>query len=149
MYEIHEVQKQDRSFWRSLDAHLSKKEWERIIRDHRGYVLLEKKEPIGLLRYNLFWDEIPFCNMLIVTQRARGMGYGGKLLAHWEGQMLACGYKMVLTSTRVDESAQHFYRRLGYRDCGGLCLDVPGDEHPMELFLFKELKKAEGHFADR
>ena len=46
---------------------------------------------------------------------------------------------MLLTSTQVDEDAQHFYRRLGYRDCGGLVMDVPGYEQPMELFLVKAI----------
>lgn len=46
---------------------------------------------------------------------------------------------MVLTSTQVDEDAQHFYRKLGYRDCGGFVIDVPGYEQPMELFLSKAI----------
>ena len=49
------------------------------------------------------------------------------------------GHGMLLTSTQVDEDAQHFYRRLGYRDCGGLVMDVPGYEQPMELFLVKAI----------
>lgn len=44
-----------------------------------------------------------------------------------------------MTSTQVDETAQHFYRKLGYRDAGGLLLDVPGYEQPMELFLIKAI----------
>ena len=40
---------------------------------------------------------------------------------------------MVLTSTQVDEDAQHFYRKLGYKDCGRLTVDVPGYEQPMEI----------------
>ena len=59
------------------------------------------------------------------------------LMEHWEQEMKSIGYGMVLTSTRVDEKAQHFYRKLGYRDCGGLLLDVPGYEQPMELFMVK------------
>jgi hypothetical protein len=46
---------------------------------------------------------------------------------------------MLLTSTQVDEDAQHFYRRLGYKYCGGLTVDVPGYEQPMELFMVKQL----------
>ncbi len=49
------------------------------------------------------------------------------------------GYGMVLTSTQVDEDAQHFYRKLGYKDCGGLTVDVPGYEQPMGMFLVKKL----------
>ena len=57
----------------------------------------------------------------------------------WESDMRAQGYTHVLTSTQSDESAQHFYRSLGYRDCGGLVMDIPGHEQPMELFLVKAI----------
>jgi hypothetical protein len=36
-----------------------------------------------------------------------------------------------------EPGAQHFYRKLGYKDCGGFVPDVPGYEQPMELFLVK------------
>ena len=49
------------------------------------------------------------------------------------------GYGMVLTSTQVDEQTQHFYRKLGYKDCGGFVVDIKGQEQPMELFLIKAL----------
>lgn len=45
---------------------------------------------------------------------------------------------MVLTSTQVDEDARQFYRKLGYKDCGGFTIDVPGYEQPMELFMVKQ-----------
>ena len=51
--------------------------------------------------------------------------------------MKSQGYGMLLTSTQVDEDAQHFYRKLGYKDCGGLIIDNPKYEQPMELFLSK------------
>ena len=41
----------------------------------------------------------------------------------------------LMTSTQVDESAQHFYRKIGYKDCGCLVLDIPELEQPMEMFL--------------
>ncbi|MBP5446675.1 MAG: hypothetical protein J6X95_01020 [Treponema sp.] len=56
-----------------------------------------------------------------------------------EKDMKSQGYDFVLTSTRVDESAQHFYRKLGYKDCGGLLIDIPNYEQPMEMFLIKRI----------
>lgn len=53
--------------------------------------------------------------------------------------MKAQGYGMVLTSTQVDETAQHFYRKNGYKDCGSLVMNIPGYEQPMEMFLSKGL----------
>ncbi len=49
------------------------------------------------------------------------------------------GYGMLLTSTQADETAQHFYRKLGYKDCGGLIIDLPQYAQPMELFLIKTI----------
>lgn len=139
MIEIRYVESEDRSFWFSLDRHLPESEFEKKVRNKQGYVLLEDNVPVGLLRYNLFWDNTPFCNMLYVDQSKQKKGYGRQLMIHWENEMKALGFGMIMTSTQVDETAQHFYRKLGYKDCGGLLLDIPGYEQPMEMFLCKAL----------
>ena len=59
---------------------------------------------------------------------------------HWENDMKKQGYGMVLVPTQVDEEAQHFYRKLGYKNCGGFTIDVPGYEQPMEMFMSKALE---------
>ena len=41
----------------------------------------------GLLRYGLFWDSIPFMNLLRVREDCRGLGYGTQLVLHWEQEM--------------------------------------------------------------
>ncbi len=137
MIEIRYVKQEDKAFWHSLDRHLPESEFENKINNNQGYVLLEDGKPAGLLRYNLFWDNTPFCTLLFVDWNHQGKGYGKMLMQHWEADMKARGYGMLLTSTQVDEDAQHFYRKLGYRDCGGLIIDIPGYEQPMEMFLIK------------
>lgn len=77
--------------------------------------------------------------MLFVEQERQGRGYGKKLMEYWETDMKSRGYGMALVSTQVDEAAQHFYRKLGYKDCGGFVVDIPGYEQPMELFLVKAI----------
>ena len=134
--QIRHVQPEDRIFWFGLDKHLSQKEFDNKVSSKSGYVLLADDVPVGLLRYSLFWDSIPFCNMLYIDARYQRKGYGKKLMAHWEEEMKAQGYERFLTSTQADEEAQHFYRKLGYQDCGGLVMDVPG---PMELILMKAI----------
>ncbi len=129
----------DRAFWFSLDRHLPEAEFDCKVRDRMAYVLLEAGEPAGLLRYGLFWDSIPICNMLYIRQDARRRGYGRLLVAHWEQEMKARGHDLVMTSTRADEEAQHFYRSLGYRDCGGFLLDFPGYEQPLELVMARTI----------
>ena len=102
-----------------------------------GYILRAEDEPIALLRYSLFWDSIPFCNMLYVKENMQRQGYGRSLMEHWENDMKARGYDLVMTSTQADEDAQHFYRTLGYQDCGSLILPFPGYEQPAELIMAK------------
>lgn len=46
---------------------------------------------------------------------------------------------MLLTSTQVDEEAQYFYRKIGYKDCGGLIIDITQYRQSMELFLVKSI----------
>lgn len=139
MFSIRYVRKEDRAFWFTLDRHLPPEEFDRKVRDRMGYVLLRNGEPVGLLRYNLFWDHIPFCNMLYIEQRVRGQGGGKELMLHWERDMKDEGYGVLMTSTQSDEDAQHFYRKLGYQDAGGLLLPVPGYEQPMEIFFIKKI----------
>lgn len=96
-------------------------------------------KPIGLLRYNLFWDNTPFCTMVFVDWEYQRKGYGRKLIEYWEHDMKAQGYQMLLTSTQVDEEAQHVYRKLGYKDCGGFVIDIPEFAQPMEMFFIKSI----------
>lgn len=91
---------------------------ERKARDGRGYVLLEDGVLAALMRYNLFWDNTPFCTLLYVDECCRGRGHGGALMRRWEADMKVQGYGLLMTSTLADETAQHFYRKLGDRGCG-------------------------------
>lgn len=137
--DIRFVTTADKRFWYSLDKHLPEAEFDKKVRDRQGYVLLADDMPAGVLRYNLFWDILPFCTLLFIEEQHRRGGFGRALMEFWEQDMRSRGYGMVLTSTQVDEDAQHFYRKLGYKDCGGLTMDVPGYEQPMELFMVKLL----------
>lgn len=139
MVEIRYVQESDKAFWYRLDKHLPESEFDVKVLLKRGYVLLENGQPLALLRYNLFWDNTPFCTMLFVDGDVQGMGYGKKLMEYWENEMKLQGYGLLMVSTQVDEEAQHFYRKLGYKDAGGLLVDIPEYQQPMELFLIKEI----------
>ena len=140
MIEIRYVEDKDKNFWFRLDKHLPESEFDKKVRDKQGYVLFENGEAVGLLRYNLFWDNTPFCTMLFVDWSKQKKGYGKALMNHWEDDMRNQGYEMVMTSTQEDEEAQHFYRKIGYKDCGGFTVDIPGYEQPMELILMKDLR---------
>lgn len=137
MTKIRYIEKQDKQFWFKLDKHLPEKEFENKIKLKQGYILEKDSIQIGILRYNLFWDSIPFCTMLYIDEKFQNQGFGSILLSHWENDMKKKGYRLLLTSTRSDETSQHFYRKAGYKDCGGLILSEEDTMQTLELFLSK------------
>ncbi|GCF94920.1 N-acetyltransferase [Enterococcus florum] len=143
MTVIRYVQSADEKFWFSLDQHLSKAEFDKKCRDRMGYIIEDAGKPVGLLRYNLFWDNLPFCTMLYVEESAQKKGYGKQLMSFWEEEMRVLGYGLLMTSTLVTEEAQHFYRKLGFCEAGSLLLTAPGYQQPMEMFLVKKIADSE------
>lgn len=139
MLDIRYVHNDDKEFWFKLDKHLPEAEFTNKVRDKRGYILSYDNKPVGLLRYNLFWDNTPFCTLLFIDREYRNKGYGKMLMEYWENDMKSQSYGMVLVSTQVDEGAQHFYRKLGYKDCGGLVINILGYAQPMEMFMVKAI----------
>ena len=136
---IRYVEAQDKAAWYALDHGLPEAGFEEKVRNRQGYVCVLDGKVIGILRFNLFWDNIPFCTMLLIDDAYRGNGYGRQLMERWEQDMRSAGCGMVMTSTQVNEEAQHFYRRLGYKDSGGFVVDVPGYEQPMEMIMIKAI----------
>jgi len=135
------VQREDKAFWYSLDRHLPEAEFDKKVRDGMGYVLWEEDTPIGILRWNLFWDQIPFCTLLYIREDLQKQGCGRALMRFWEAAMRAEGHDMVMVSTQSDEDAQHFYRKLGYQDAGSLILNaIPRYAQAAELFLIKDIR---------
>jgi ribosomal protein S18 acetylase RimI-like enzyme len=99
------------------------------------YVVQEGSKLIGWLRYNLFWDSIPFMNMIYFLGVYRGKGLGKKLTYYWENEMKEKGFTNVLTSTLSNEEAQHFYRKIGYKEIGGFMYL----NEPLEILFHKQL----------
>ena len=130
------AQTDDLDLLAEFDSHVSREELADIISRQR-VIVMENDEGVmtGWLRYGLFWDNTPFMNLLYVKEEERGKGYGRQLVDFWEREMAAKGYSRLITSTQSDEQAQHFYRKLGYADCGEFIL--PG-ESP-EIIMIKEI----------
>ena len=139
MFEMSYAAPTDAALWLKFDAHIQEAELLRKIHSRQCYLLKNDNVPVGLLRYGLFWDSIPFVNLLFLVESARGKGYGRSAMRLWEMEMRAQGHASVMTSTQADESAQHFYRKLGYKDCGCLILDQPPLQQPAEIFFIKTL----------
>lgn len=133
--KIRLAEKRDLDMIAGHDAHIRKEELEHLIHLRRVYVAEENDSFAGWLRYNLFWDNTPFMNLLYVLEPFRGRGYGRELVLHWERAMKEENYPAVMTSTASDEYAQHFYVKLNYKAVGGF---TPKGE-PYELIFAKEL----------
>ena len=119
------------------DTHISKAEMENAIARIRIILLFIDGKYKGWLRFNLFWDNIPFMNLLFLFEEQRGKGYGKKLVEFWEQEMAKQGYRFVMTSTQSDEVAQFFYRKLGYTDRGALVLP----DEPLEILFYKKVRE--------
>jgi ribosomal protein S18 acetylase RimI-like enzyme len=117
------------------EQYISDKILETKIKSNEIYIVQENDKIIGWLRYNLFWDNVPFMNKIYFLEEFRQKGYGRKVVNYWEDKMKEKGYTNVLTSTQSNEEGQHFYRKMGYTEIGGLkYLD-----EPFEIIFYKKL----------
>ena len=117
------------------DPHIAPEELKNLLTLRRLLLCEEGGAPVGWLRWNLFWDNTPFLNLIFLLPGFRRRGYGRAMLDFWTREMAAQGYSRLLTSTQSNEEAQHFYRALGYREAGVLLL--PGEA--AELVFLREL----------
>ena len=92
---------------------------------------------VGILRYNLFWQTIPFLDLIYIDEAYQGRGWGSEMMANWEENMKRMGYSHVMRSTQADETAFLFYEKIGYRRIGAF---VPPDQDAEEIMYLKELK---------
>ena len=125
----------DYSFILERDGHISQPLIASKIREREILLLREGGNTVGWMRFGYFWDNIPFMNMLWIDEAYRGRGYGKEAVLYWEELLKEKGFKTVMTSTLSNEGAQHFYRKLGYRDAG--CLLLEGE--PLEILLTKRM----------
>ena len=68
--------KRDMTFWLELDNHLSKAGLAKF-QDQQALILTDEEEPVGILRYQLFWDTIPFVPCWWSTNPSREKGEEG------------------------------------------------------------------------
>jgi ribosomal protein S18 acetylase RimI-like enzyme len=132
---IRHAQAKDSGWLKAHEHHIADGILENKIKNNEIYVVEENGEIIGWLRYGLFWDNVPFMNMLYLLEGYRARGIGTRLVKHWEDEMRQRGYDQVLTSTQSNEEGQNFYRKNGYTEIGGLkFLD-----DPFEIIFYKSI----------
>jgi GNAT superfamily N-acetyltransferase len=134
------AEERDLPYLRGNDRSIDGAAWVKKVSDRQAIVAVHGERPVASLRFGLWWDSFPCMHLIVVEEGYRGRGVGRKLAEHWEREMKARGHKFVMTTTDADGEAQHFHRKLGYRDCG--CLIFPEGlfpEHTLEILFVKVL----------
>ena len=142
------AQKKDKQKIAKLDSHIPSPLLGECISKGQVYVLKDDsikngepnhrvKDPVvGVLRYSLFWQTIPFLDLLYIDEAYRNRGFGTRMMHEWESLMAIRGYKYAMASTQADEEAWKFYEKLGYKRIGGF---FPPDQEAEEWMYVKML----------
>ncbi len=120
----------------ALDLHIPVSCLADCIENGKVYVLKDGDGICGVLRYSLFWQTIPFLDLIYLARKYRDGGYGTEMMRIWENDMRKDGYKYVMTSTQADETAWRFYEKLGYGRAGGF---FPPEQEAEELIYVKRI----------
>lgn len=120
----------------NYDHHIPEDRLLNCIRQRQVLVLKENGQIRGILRWNLFWQTIPFVDLIFLDHAIHCQGHGTRMMRHWESMMAQAGYSFVMTSTQEDETAWQFYEKLGYHRIGSF---LPPDQEAPELMYGKSL----------
>ena len=76
---------------RHYDSHIPSPRLADCIGSGQVYVLKDAGKIIGVLRYSLFWQTIPFLDLLYLDSRCRGQGHVSPLgSGHGESRLCLC-----------------------------------------------------------
>lgn len=125
----------DLNFLLSIDKHIKKDKYIEKIKNNESILTSLNNENIWFLRFNYFWDEIPFLNLIFIKEKYRGKWFWKKILDFWELEMKELWYKKVMTSSLSNEKAQNFYRKNWYKDIWWFIIN----NEPNELLFLKEI----------
>mgnify|MGYP002645034328 FL=1 len=131
---IHDIKK-----IKLYDSHIPPNRLGECIDNNLVYVLHDEERGnaiVGILRYSLFWQSIPFLDLLCIDEKYRGKGYGTLMMGHWEEAMRRMRYQYGMLSTQEDETAKFFYEKLGYKKIGAF---LPPEQSADELIYLKTL----------
>ncbi len=137
MLDIHFASIKDIEYIQKVDA-TNKTRLEKKINLKEILIMTDKEEYIWYLKFSYFWDKIPFMDLVVIEENHRSKWYWSQMIGYREDRMQKEWYKYVMTSTEAWRTAQHFYRKLWYKDIWSLLFSrfVAG-EPDQELFLMK------------
>ena len=130
-----QAQTSDYHFVAGLAPALSEHVFQQQVVSNRIQIIQASGRRVGFMKHYLLWENLPFLEVIIVSESERNKGIGKLAIHQWESALIAQSHCVCCVSTQVNEQAQHFWRAIGYQDCGVLML--PG--RPSELFMQKQL----------
>lgn len=102
-------------------------------------VALYDDQPVGFLRFSLFWGKIPFMDMVRVLVNYQRNGAGTALYGCWEEMMRKAGETLLMTSGQADEpESLAWHKRNGFVDAGAV--QFGHLQSVAETFLIKDLR---------
>jgi ribosomal protein S18 acetylase RimI-like enzyme len=121
--------------------------WDQFNRDQvlrekieRGFIYLAyfDSDCLGYLRWDFFWNRLPYLCLIVVKKEQRGRGVGQQLLTKWMEDLKQKEYKFCLSSSQENEPpAVEWHLKQGFREIGRLA--TLNDDGSVEIFLRKEL----------
>lgn len=74
---------------------------------------------IGYLKLQYLWDTKPFLSLIRIAENERGKGIGRHLLEYTCHFLEMNGFKVLFSSSQVNEEApQKWHRKMGFAECG-------------------------------
>jgi ribosomal protein S18 acetylase RimI-like enzyme len=134
---IRAARESDFAFLRGFSADPSDGQLRAQIYDDRLRIIESSDGQVGFIKFYVLWEILPFIEVIIVRKDYRRRGIGRQAIRAWEEEMAARSFPRAIISTQADETAQDFWRRVGYRDCGSLALP----DRPVELFMYRDISK--------
>jgi len=74
---------------------------------------------VGYLRLEYLWSTVPYIGVIFVQGAYQQRGIGRAMLHFLEAFLRSKGYKILLSSSQVNEpSPQAWHRAVGFEECG-------------------------------
>ncbi|MCB1094051.1 MAG: GNAT family N-acetyltransferase [Verrucomicrobiae bacterium] len=90
----------------------------------------------GILRFQWFWDHLPFINHIWVEEGFREEHRATRMIRKLEELTAGKNYGRIMTSTQSNETGQNFFRKVGFEDAGGFTMR----DQSFELIMIKYIE---------
>jgi len=75
--------------------------------------------PVGYLRLEYLWSQVPYIGLIRVVPEHRRRGVGKAMLHFLEEFLRSKGHRWLYSSSQADEpEPQAWHRHMGFRECG-------------------------------